>query len=136
VAILLLMALGSLSVAFWAFSFEDSSEAAASGSISQAQFSSAASFGGGSGYHSQAGGQSVSVEGRITELKMTKSGGHLMLRLEGMALPVFVPSSSGAERLAGLIKEGDTVKVTGSQKEYQGSEEIEVARSTDVQKLN
>jgi len=122
VFVLLLMALGSLSVAFWAFSPDVGG--AASGFSASSDTAS-----------SQSGGQSLSVQGRITELKMTQSGGHLLIELDSTSLPVFVPAGSGAEELAGRLGKGDLIVVKGIVREYQGREEIEVSRSTDVVNL-
>lgn len=124
VAVLLFMALGSLSVAFWAFS---PGEGAATGSGLSGSISS---------FGSESGRESISLAGIITELKRTESGGHLLIRLNSTPLPVFVPAKSGAEELAAVLSEGDTVRVRGILREYQGKEEIEVSRSEDVEKFN
>ena len=63
VVVLLLMALGSLAVAFWAFSPEDGGQKSSSDSMSQ----------------KDAG---LSVEGLVLEIKPTKSGGNLLLKLD------------------------------------------------------
>ena len=72
----------------------------------------------------------------IVELKRTGSGGHLLISLDSTSLPVFVPARSGAEELAGALKRGDRIEVKGTVREYQGREEIEVSRSSDVGRMN
>lgn len=126
VVILLLMALGSLSVAFWAFPSQESVATGTGLSVS-----SSSGKGG-----QQTGGQSTSVMGRITELKSTVSGGHILISLDSTSFPVFVPASSGAGELAQLLKRGERIAVTGIVRDYQGREEIEVLRSADVQRIN
>jgi|GEM_PF-135604 len=148
VAVLLFMALGSLSVAFWAFSSEESSATGSglSGSFSSFGTDSSLSEASSSAFRrassgsqvrqAEAGGESVSLAGKITELKRTESGGHLLIRLNSTPLPVFVPANGGAEELAGVLSKGDTVRVKGILREYLGQEEIEVSRSADVQRIN
>ena len=116
VIILLLMALGSLAVAFWAFGPED--EAAKS------PFESASLNAG------------LSVEGIVTEITPTRTGENLLIRLDSTSIPIFIPRTSGAKELSSILKKGDRVRVKGIQKEFQGQEEIEVSRSNDVQIIN
>ncbi|HOV82936.1 MAG TPA: OB-fold nucleic acid binding domain-containing protein [Methanothrix sp.] len=134
VFVLLLMALGSLSVAFWAFSPDVGGAAPGSSASSSSPFS-ALGVSTATSSSARNGGQSLSVQGRITELKMTQSGGHLLIELDSTSLPVFVPARSGAEELAGRLGKGDLIAVKGIVREYQGREEIEVSRSTDVVNL-
>jgi hypothetical protein len=138
VAVLLFMALGSLSVAFWAFSSEESSATGTGSSAFRSASGSAFSSSSPDGRADpgEAGRESVSLAGKITELKRTESGGHLLIRLNSTPLPVFVPANSGAEELAGLLTEGDLVQIKGILREYRGQEEIEVSRSADVGKVN
>ena len=116
VVVLLLMALGSLAVAFWAFGPED--EAAKS------PFESASLNAG------------LSVEGMVTEINPTRTGENLLIRLDSTSIPIFIPRTSGAKELSSILKKGDRVRVKGIQKEFQGQEEIEVSRSNDVQIIN
>ncbi len=113
VVVLLLMALGSLAVAFWAFGPE---EGAASGAAQK-----------------DAG---LSVEGLVLEMKPTKSGGNLLLRLDSTPLSIFVPASAGAGEVQGKTKPGDRVRVRGTVSEYQGTEELKVARAGDIEVLS
>ncbi len=113
VVVLLLMALGSLAAAFWAFGPEEGQ----AGSTTD---------------NKDAG---LSVEGLVLEVKPTKSGGNLLLRLDSTPLSIFVPASAGAEEVQGRIKPGDRVRIRGKVSEYQGTEELNVARAADVQVL-
>ncbi len=111
-AVLLLMALGSLAVAFWAFG----PEGGASDSSSVAEKEA-----------------SLSVQGLVLEVKPTKSGGNLLLKLDSTPLSIFIPASAGAGEAQNKVKPGDRVVVRGSVSEYQDEEELKVARAGDVQ---
>ena len=113
VVVLLLMALGSLAVAFWAFGPEEVATAGAT--------------------QKDAG---LSVEGLVLEMSPTKSGGNLLLRLDSTPLSIFVPASAGAGEVQGEIKPGDRVRVKGTVEEYQGTEELKVARAGDIEGLS
>jgi len=115
VVVLLLMALGSLAVAFWAFAPDGTLESF-SDSVSQ-----------------ENGG--ISVEGQVLELKPTKSGGNLLIELDSTPLPVFIPSGAGAKEIQARIHAGDRVRIKGTVSVYQGKEELSVSRQTDVQVL-
>jgi DNA/RNA endonuclease YhcR with UshA esterase domain len=119
VFVLLLMALGSLVVAFWAFA-PDESTAAILGAKGENEVL-------------QTG---VSLEGRIVSLKTTQSGGHLLISLDSTPIPIFISSNSGAEELLSRLKTGNNVRVKGISKVFQGKEEIEVSRSSDLQLMN
>ncbi len=112
VLVLLLMALGSLAVAFWAFGTEDS----ASDSSSVAKKDS-----------------SLSVQGLVLEVKPTKSGGNLLLKLDSTPMSIFIPASAGAGKVQSKVKPGDRVMIRGTVSDYQGEEELKVARAGDVQ---
>jgi DNA/RNA endonuclease YhcR with UshA esterase domain len=109
VLVLLLMAAGSLSVAFWMF--EDTASDAAR----------------------QRSEAYISVEGRISEMNPTKTGGNLLIRLDSTSLPVFVSSAAQSEELYRKVKIGDRIKVKGLKSQFNGEEEIKVERATDVQ---
>jgi len=111
VVVLLLMALGSLYVASWMFSEYD--EGLASGS---------------SGKDS-----GLSFEGTVKQVRETATGGNLIISLNSTTMPVFVPSSSGAEKIKSLVHAGDDVKVRGVSSEYNGVEEIKVERASDLE---
>ncbi|MDD1749308.1 MAG: hypothetical protein LUO89_05465 [Methanothrix sp.] len=117
VVVLLLMALGSLAVAFWAFSPEDDLAGSTSDSTAQKQ-------------------STLSVEGVVLEIKPTKSGGNLLLKLDATPLPIFIPAGSGAEEVQNKVHSGDRVKIKGTVSEFQGSEEIKVERARDVELAN
>lgn len=113
VVVLLLMALGSLAVAFWAFSPEEGELESSSDSVSQKD----AAF---------------SVEGLVLEIKPTKSGGNLLLKLDSTQIPIFVPANAGATELLKQVHTGNRVEISGTISQYQGKEELTVSRSADV----
>lgn len=100
VVVLLFMALGSLSVAFWAMGDLDSSE--------------------------------VTVEGIVESIQSTRSGGHLIIRLDSAEMPIFVSSQCGAEMVKDKVQRGDRVEVVGGVSEYRGQDEIVVKGPMDV----
>ena len=116
VVVLLLMALGSLAVAFWAFAPDEGELDSSSDSSSQKD-------------------ASLSVEGLLLEIKPTKSGGNLLLRLDVTELPIFIPAKAGAKELQSVIKAGDRVSIRGTVSAFQGKEELVVSRQSDVQVL-
>ena len=116
VVVLLLMALGSLAVAFWAFGPEEGELDSSSDSVSQ----------------KDAG---LSVEGLVLEIKPTKSGGNLLLKLDSTQLPIFIPARAGAKEIQARIQAGDRVKIRGTVSAFQGKEELLVSRQADVQVL-
>ncbi len=111
VVVLLLMALGSIGVGFWAFSSDE-------GELS-------------SSYVSQKD-SNQNVEGQILEVKPTNSGGNLLMKLDSTALSIFVPASAGAEALYKQLHVGSRVKIKGTVSKYKGKDELLVSRSTDV----
>ena len=122
VFVLLLMALGSLAVAFWAFSPDDGESGSISSSVVQAGQEDV--------------GQFASVEGTVVDLKPTKTGGHLLIKIDSTPDPIFLSRMAGAEKLSGVIKKGDRITAKGMQRDYQGQREIEVSRLSDIQILN
>jgi len=117
VVVLLLMALGSLAVAFWAFSPEE-------GELDSSYDSSSQKDAG------------VSVEGLVLEINPTKSGGNLVLRLDSTPLSIFVSGSTGAGEVQKNVHAGDRVRIKGTVYVFQGKEEIKVERAMDVQLVN
>jgi hypothetical protein len=116
VVVLLLMALGSLAVAFWAFAPEGGEQDSSSDSSSP-------------------GETGLSVEGLVLEITPTKSGGNLLIKLDSTMLPVFIPANAGAKELQARIKAGDRVNIRGTVSTFQGKDEIVVSKQTDVQAL-
>jgi len=108
--VLLLMALGTLAVAFWAFADEspgpETSRAAAT--------------------------PLTVVQGQVLEIKETRSGGHQIIRLDSTPLQIFVPRDGGAEEVGRRVHAGDQVTVSGTAEEFSGQQEIKVRRSQDV----
>ena len=121
VFVLLLMALGSLAVAFWAFSPDDGENESFSGSAIQEI--------------SEDSGPLTWVEGMIVEIKPTKTGGHLLIKIDSTSDRIFISRNAGAEKLSSVLKKGDRITAKGMQREYQGQEEIEVSRLSDIQIL-
>lgn len=117
VIVLLLMALGSLTVAFWAFGPED-------GSV----VSSASA--------KDSGLLEQSVQGEVLEMKPTKSGGNLILRLDSTPLQIFIPASAGAAEIQGKVRVGDRISVRGKVSSYKGTEELTVSRAAEVQVIS
>lgn len=113
--VLLLMALGSLAVAFWAFGPEGDASAGVKN--------------GDSGTKEET---SLSVEGLVLEKKPTKSGGNIIIRLDSTPLPIFIPSKAGAAVIQDMVNLGDRVRIKGTVSSFQGKDEINVARTTDV----
>ncbi len=115
VVVLLLMALGSLAVAFWSFGPEDDALAGVNNDDS--------------GTKKEA---SLSVDGLVLEKKPTKSGGNLIIRLDSTPLPIFIPSKAGAGEIQDKVNLGDRVRIKGTVSSFQGNDEIIVGRATDV----
>ena len=110
VVVLLLMALGSLAVAFWAFGLEEVTDNSAAAKKDA----------------------SLYVEGLVLEMKPTNTGGNLLLRLDSTPLSVFVPAGSGAGEVQKNVRVGDRVRIKGTVSVFQGTEEIKVERANDV----
>lgn len=116
VVVLLLMALCSLAVAFWAFGPGESEPYGTSSSASQKDASDAA----------------ITVEGLVLEIKPTRSGGNLLLKLDSTPLPIFIPSNAGAEVIQNKANLGDRVRVMGIVSSFQGNDEIIVGQARDI----
>ena len=121
VFVLLLMALVSLAVAFWAFVPDDGR----SNDLSYSELQE--------GYDA---GVSTLVEGLVRDIKPTKTGGHLLVTIDTTPTPIFISRQAGAEKLLGVLKRGDRLWAKGMQRDYQGREEIEVTRSSDIRILS
>ena len=113
--ILLLMALGSLSVAFWAFDSGDRLQEGITSTEDEAR---------------------ISVEGLVTEMNPTKSGDNLIIELDSTPMPVFVPRDSGAKEILSRISLGDRIQVDGVLWEYNGNKEIKLERSKDLERID
>jgi len=123
VVVLLLMALGSLAVAFWAFGPDESEPYGTYSSASQKVARDASDA-------------ALTVEGLVLEIKPTRSGGNLLLKLDSTPLPIFIPAAAGTDRISNIVHPGDLVKITGKVSIFQGDEEIRVDRADDVVCLN
>jgi hypothetical protein len=116
VVVLLFMALGSLAVAFWAFSLDVGETAASSDSVAQKD-------------------SGLSLEGLILQIEPTKSGGNLILKLDSTPMPVFIPASAGAMELNRQLHAGERIRIRGTVSDFQGQEELKISRASDVQRL-
>jgi hypothetical protein len=110
VVVLLFMALGSLAVASWAFPPPDKSPP-------------------------ETPTDELRAVGKVVEMSPTKTGGHLMIQLDSLDKPIFVPSDSGASQVQGRIRPGDRVAVRGKVSIFGGREEIRVSSPSDIEKL-
>jgi hypothetical protein len=115
VVVLLFMALGSLSVAFWAFDSGDSLEEGIASAGDEAR---------------------ISVEGLVIEMNPTKSGDNLIINLDSTPMPVFVPRDSGAKEILGRISLGDRIQAKGVLWEYNGIKEIKLERAEDLERID
>ncbi len=111
VVVLLLMALGSLAVANWAFGTEGTG-----GSTAEVKEDS-----------------HISLDGLVLDMKPTKTGGHLIIKLDSTAMPIFVPRESGADEVQRRVNSGDRVRVKGTVAEFGGKEELKVGRAADIE---
>lgn len=75
-------------------------------------------------------GSLVSLEGTVDRVTVTQSGGHLMLRVDG--IPIFIPATARGEL---TILEGDRVAVLGTVQTYMGEKEIVVQGRDDIRVL-
>jgi len=116
VVVLLLMALGSLAVAFWTFSLDLGETSASSDSVAQKD-------------------SALSLEGLVLQIEPTKSGGNLLLKLDSTPMTVFVPASAGAIELQKQLHAGERIRIRGTVSDFQGQEELKISRATDVQRL-
>ncbi len=110
VVVLLFMALGSLAVASWALGDFDSDPGPSPSPVS------------------------IVAEGTVSSIQLT-DGGHLILRLQSSAMPIFVSRETGAEDVAMRAAKGDRIRVKGEIAEYEGRREIVVQRAEDVEVL-
>jgi hypothetical protein len=109
VVILLLMALGSLTVAQWTFGDSDQSAVV------------------------DKSDSSISAQGHVLDIKPTKTGGNLLLRLDTINVSIFVPRNSGADDIKSRVHSGDLVRIKGVPSEFNGNKEITIARSSDIE---
>lgn len=79
-------------------------------------------------YHDQVpDGVLVQITGEIGELSRTRTGGHLIARVDG--IPVFIPSPT-AEKVS--LRNGDQVRIIGMVQTYRGEKEIVVQSPDDI----
>lgn len=112
VVVLLLMALGSLAVAEWAFS-DLAQQASAKSSISH-----------------------LSVEGLVLNIAQTKTGSNIVINLDSTTMPVFAARDCGADEIFSRVHAGDRVRVRGELSEFNGAREIKVHAPSDIEILS
>lgn len=112
VVVLLFMALGSLAVANWAFAPEE--DVVQNAALAKE-------------------GSGLSLEGLVLEMNPTKTGGHLIIKLDSTQMPIFVPRDSGASEVQSRIKVGAGIKVRGTVAGFGGKEELKVGRAADIE---
>ncbi|MDD3041615.1 MAG: OB-fold nucleic acid binding domain-containing protein [Methanosarcinaceae archaeon] len=121
VVALILMALSSLSVAYFCFG----SGPACTGSEAEELTAGSAL------------GDRVFLEAEVMSKRFTYKGGHLLLRVdhESEVFTVFVPEDVGVEALDKAIDVGDYVAITGTLEEYEGGREIKILNKGDIRVL-
>jgi hypothetical protein len=72
-------------------------------------------------------GAPVVHEGRVTGYTLTKSGGHLILEVDGVT--IFIPGEVAGHV---LVKKEDHIKVIGIVQTYQGEKEIIIDNPGDI----
>jgi hypothetical protein len=78
--------------------------------------------------NSSSDGELVIVEGSIDQITLTKSGGHMTVKVNNLS--IFLP----AQVVQGLsFQKGDTISVYGIVQTYNGKKEIVVSSAEDVQ---
>ena len=126
VIVLLLMALSSLSVAYFCFGLEF----AGAGKVSGGEFKQ---------YSPESEvGDRVNLEAEVLSKRFTYTGGHLLLKVDYNSEPltVFVPSNAGVEALDESINKGDFVSITGIVTEYEGEKEIKVTDKAEIYRID
>jgi DNA/RNA endonuclease YhcR with UshA esterase domain len=124
VIVLLLMALSSLSVAYFCFGLEFA------GKVSGGEFKQ---------YSPESEvGERVNLEAEVLSKRFTYTGGHLLLKVDYNSEPltVFVPSNAGVEALDESINKGDFVSITGIVTEYEGEREIKVTDKAEIFRID
>ncbi|MGP8328928.1 MAG: OB-fold nucleic acid binding domain-containing protein [Methanosarcinaceae archaeon] len=122
VAVLLVMAILSLAVAYATF-FQNDGERIDRNIIQLNEQSSIGDY--------------VFLEGTILNKKFTFKGDHLLLSIDHNQniVKVFIPKSNGAEYIDNLLNENDYVRIQGIVNEYQGEREVIVQNKDGVATL-
>lgn len=119
VAVLLVMAILSLAVAYVTF-FYDTDGGASNDALQLTERSSV--------------GDLVYLEGSILSKKFTFKGDHLLLSIDHdeNVVKVFIPNNNGAVDVDNMVSENDYVRIQGIVDEYQGEREVVVQSKNDV----
>ncbi len=75
----------------------------------------------------------LALEGTVTEMRETATGGNLMIHIDSSDLTIFVPQSSGAGDVRLRVHQGDRIRAKGEPSEYQGNKELLVQRASDIE---
>ena len=119
VAVLLVMAILSLTVAYVTF-FHDTGGSASNDALQLTERSSV--------------GDLVYLEGSILSKKFTFKGDHLLLSIDHdeNVVKVFIPNNNGAVDIDDMVSENDYVRIQGIVDEYQGEREVVIRNKNDV----
>ncbi len=119
VAVLLVMAILSLGVAYVTFFLDDGSSIG-SDALQLTERSSV--------------GDLVYFEGSILSKKFTFKGDHLLLSVDydPNVVKVFIPNNNGAVDVDNMVNENDYVRIQGIMDEYQDEREVVVQNKNDV----
>jgi DNA/RNA endonuclease YhcR with UshA esterase domain len=77
-------------------------------------------------------GEHVYAEGTILFKQMTKTGENLILKLSNLEINVFISKANGAGEVYDSVKTGDRVRITGKVSEYKNTREIVVEKAKDI----
>ena len=119
VAVLLVMAILSLGVAYVTF-FQNDDGSVSNGALQLTEQSAIGDF--------------VYLEGSILNKKFTFKGDHLLLSIDHgqNVVKIFIPNDKGALEVDNLVNENEYVRIQGTLDEYQGEREVVVNSKNDV----
>ena len=119
VAVLLVMAILSLAVAYVTF-FYDTGGGASNDALQLTERSAIDDF--------------VYFEGTILSKRFTFKGDHLLLSVDHdeNVVKVFIPNNNGAEYIDDMVNENDMVRIQGIVGEYQDEREVVIRNKNDV----
>ena len=80
--------------------------------------------------NNSADGELVYVEGTVDHIALTKTGGHMNLQINGLA--IFIPAQAAPDL---TIKKGANISVYGIVETYRGKKEIMVSSAEDIRFL-
>ena len=83
-------------------------------------------------------GKTVYVEGTVLSKRMTFTGDNLIVNIEckdSTVLMIFIPKSSGAASLNGIIEVDNIIGVKGPVEEYNGTLEVVLKNENNLRKI-